>query len=88
MALALAGVIIALLTGPIGRAIARRISGTRPGSSTGETLALRGAELEDLFRDAQAAQARIAELEERLDFAERMLADRRDRDRIGPGQPS
>jgi len=37
------------------------------------------------FRDALAqVQQRLAELEERLDFAERLLAQQRDGERLGP----
>lgn len=56
-----------VLVGPIGQAIARRIAGAGPkrdGLSTGEMAAERIGTLE----------ARVVELEERLDFAERLLA--------------
>lgn len=50
--------------GAIGQAIAARLrGGAEPGELTDETLA----ELEDL-------RARVAELEERVDFSERLLA--------------
>jgi len=59
---------VALLAGPIGQAIARRIAGNHrlpdSGITTGEMAAERVAQLE----------ARVVELEERLDFAERMLS--------------
>jgi hypothetical protein len=67
---------VALLVGPIGKAIAKRIAGGRHpvGVSTGEMDAARVNELEQRLGELETAQARIAELEERLDFAERMLA--------------
>ncbi len=58
---------VALFVGPIGQAIGRRLGGEKKdrsgGVSTGEMAAERVAVLE----------ARIQELEERLDFAERVL---------------
>ena len=59
--------VVALLLGPIGQAMGRRIGGGKKdgagGVSTGEMAAERVALLE----------GRILELEERLDFAERVL---------------
>ncbi len=51
----------------------RRIERTI-GLSTGEMTAERLAEFEQRVVDLEAAHGRVAELEERLDFAERMLA--------------
>ncbi len=72
---AIAAIGASLFLGPIGQAIARRIAGTPPkgrdGLSTGEMAAERVAGLE----------ARVVELEERLDFTERLLAQ-------GNGEPS
>jgi hypothetical protein len=49
--------------GPLGRALARRIEGRRPESE------------DPALRDALAeTEQRVAELETRLDFAERMLS--------------
>jgi hypothetical protein len=66
-----------LIFGPIGRAFARRIGG----DST------RGHEIDDL-RDRMAhlehTEARVAELEERLEFTERLLARQQQADRL-PG---
>ena len=76
MFLAWGAAFVALLVGPIGKAVARRIAGGKnvPGVTTGEMNAERVGELEHRLADMELAQARIAELEERLDFAERMLA--------------
>lgn len=46
----------------------------RRGLTTGEMAAERIAELEQRVGELEAAQVQVAELEERLDFAERLLA--------------
>jgi hypothetical protein len=71
-AMAAALVIIAFLAGPIGRAIARRIGGQSGSPSESETGRIR--ELEQRLQDIESVPARMAELEERMDFAERRLA--------------
>jgi hypothetical protein len=55
------------------RAIALR-SGARAGLTTGEMEAERIAELEQRVAELEATQAHVADLAERLDFAERLLA--------------
>jgi len=55
------------------RAIALR-SSARAGLTTGEMEAERIAELEQRVADLEAGQAHVADLAERLDFAERLLA--------------
>ena len=64
---AVGAMVVALLVGPMGQAIGRRIAGERKdrgdGVSTGEMSAERVALLE----------GRLQEVEERLDFAERLL---------------
>jgi hypothetical protein len=44
----------------------------------------RVAELERRVGELEAGQQRMAELEERLDFTERLLAQQRDAPRVGP----
>ena len=70
-------------------AVRRRIalkSGGAAGLTTGEMAAERIAELEDRVAELEAAQQDVAELAERLDFAERLLAQKgRDAAQIGPG---
>jgi hypothetical protein len=46
----------------------------RRGLTTGEMSADRIADLEQRMADLEAGQSRVAELEERVDFAERLLA--------------
>ena len=70
---------LALFLGPVGQALGRRLAGktTRAaggGFSTGEMAAERVTDLESRVVDLEGAVARMAELEERVDFAERLLA--------------
>ena len=71
MFLAIGSAAVALLFGPIGSAIGRRISGRSEPEDTQRKIEEIGmnvtTELEDL-------RGRLAEAEERLDFAERLLA--------------
>lgn len=59
---------------PLFRAIGRRIEGR----TADPALQREVEELRDRVRDLEAGQGRYAELEERLDFAERLLAQRRE----------
>lgn len=68
---------------PVGEAIARRIRGGRhPDLQTDPGLEGHRAEMEDRMLHLQE---RIGELEERLDFTERLLAANRER-QVGPGR--
>ena len=61
---------IFIFRGPLGKAIGERIAGrSLGGSDAGETEALHG-EIDEL-------RFRLSEVEERLDFTERLLAQRR-----------
>jgi 5,10-methenyltetrahydromethanopterin hydrogenase len=66
---------------PLARALARRLEGRPSGMS--QELAQ---EVLDRVQQLEQTQARIHELEERLDFAERMLAQQRDSERLAPGR--
>ena len=72
---AAAVIYFALLRGPVGRAIGKMLES---GSGPDEQLALRVEELEAQLSELGLDQRRFAELEERLDFAERLLAQRGD----------
>ncbi|HSR92035.1 MAG TPA: hypothetical protein VLK88_12080, partial [Gemmatimonadales bacterium] len=75
----IAGVTIVLW--PLMRAFARRIEGR------GVNPSLQG-EIEQLrarVSDVEGLQHRVAELEERVDFAERLLAQKREPERLGRG---
>jgi len=72
-----------LLLGPVGQAIARRLTGRRherDGLTTGEMAAERVADLEARVTELETHQLRMLELEDRLDFAERLLASGPPRD--------
>ncbi len=75
------GAFLAAVLYPVARAYARRMD--RPGDAAGvrDQLAEVSARLEEM----QRGQDRMAELEERLDFAERMLAQQREPARL-PGE--
>ena len=84
MFLAVGAAWVALLMGPVGQAIARRIAGKRAepetaktGLSTGEMAAERITEVEARLAELESRQDRLLELEERLDFAERLLTSGR-----------
>ena len=69
---------LGLLFGPIGIAIGRRLSGKASAAPS-------QAELDELHRRVDAlesGQHRLAEVEERLDFAERLLASQREPERL------
>ena len=65
---------IALVLYPIAKALARRLEGR----GVSQDLLQQVDELRERVRDLEASQHRVAELEERLDFTERLLAQRRD----------
>jgi len=57
-----------------------------PGTESGEFRGERLAELEQRMLELEGQQGRMLELEERLDFTERMLAQQRETPRVGPGE--
>jgi len=65
---------IALVLYPIAKALARRLEGR----GVSQDLLQQVDDLRERVRDLEASQHRVAELEERLDFTERLLAQRRD----------
>lgn len=78
------GTLFLLAISPIGKALAARILGRRTlgpeGTDVKEELAQLRVEIEEL----RGVRTEIAELAERLDFAERLLAQQREPNRIGP----
>jgi hypothetical protein len=84
------GACIAMAFSPIGRALADRIRGKSATAGGGEVrteLAEHLAEhKEALDQELEAVRREVAELAERMDFAERLLAKNREGQRIGPGQ--
>ena len=89
--LAIGGGLVTLLLGPIGQALGRRLSRGKhadpaTGLTTGEMTAERVAALEERVAELVAERG---QLEERLDFAERLLAQAgRDPERIAPSETS
>jgi hypothetical protein len=68
---------VIILRGPIGKALADRLAGRAPQVLPPHDGALEG-DVEDL-------RYRVTDLEERLDFAERMLAQHREPEKMGSG---
>jgi hypothetical protein len=60
---------------------------SQPPITTGEVQAERVFLLEDRVAELEAQQARLQELEERLDFAERLLAQKREAPRLVARDP-
>jgi hypothetical protein len=81
------GALIAISFSPVGRAVADRIRGKAAGADAAAELRAELAEhREALSQEVEAVQRDVAELAERVDFAERLLAKNREGQRIGPGQ--
>jgi len=79
---------LSLLVLGVRRSVALRLA-ERRGISTGEMAAERIAELEQRMAELEAAQGRVTELEERLDFTERLLAQSAAEPRVlGRGPPT
>ncbi len=79
------GAVVALGFSPVGRAFADRIRG-KHGSSDAEDLRGELAEAREAHgEELEQVRRELAELAERLDFAERMLAQQREAPRVGPG---
>ena len=77
----LSGAAVFILRGPLGKAIADAISAhSRP-----ETPGPAAGRVEQLEAELDEVKRRLAELEERQDFAERLLAQQRQRAALGPG---
>ncbi len=70
------GTLFLLSVSPVGRALAERIKGqgTAPGPDP------------ELQAEVDALRADVAELHERMDFAERLLAQRPESGKIGAGE--
>jgi hypothetical protein len=73
IAVALALGLVKIFRGPIGAAIAERIRGGAPAGDPG------------LAAEVDHLRGRLAEVEERLDFAERLLAQVREADQLPGG---
>lgn len=80
------GTFAALSFSPIGRAVADRIRGKSSAADGGELRAELAEHKDAISQEVEAVRREVAELAERLDFAERLLAKGREGQRIGPGQ--
>jgi hypothetical protein len=71
------GTLFLLAVSPIGRAIAERIRGRPPAPAD-------AAAPDEVRADLQELRREVAELVERMDFMERLLAKSRDAERLAP----
>jgi hypothetical protein len=69
------GTLFLLSVSPVGRALAERIRGQAPPAQDPELLA-----------EVDALRHEVAELHERVDFAERLLAQRQEQGKVGAGE--
>lgn len=80
--LGLGGMSWLLLRGPVGKALASMLEGG--GSDPADpALAMRVADLEDRVQELTLEAQRLMEIEERIDFTERLIASREDAVRRG-----
>jgi hypothetical protein len=82
MFLAIGAAAVGVLFGPIGSALARRLAGrSEPGDAHAEIEEVRARVMDEV----DDLRNRLAEVEERLDFAERLLAHGRQADQLSRG---
>jgi Tfp pilus assembly protein PilO len=79
------GTTVALGFSPVGRAVADRIRGKHALPETEELRAELAEQRDAQAEELQRVRQEVAELAERLDFAERILAQQRDLQRLEPG---
>jgi hypothetical protein len=80
------GTAVALGFSPVGRAFADRIRGKHAVPGMDELRAELIEQRDALGEELQQVRGEVAELAERLDFAERLLAQSRDSQRLGPAR--
>ncbi len=73
------GTAVAMSFSPVGRALAERLRGKNPDALPSE-------DVEELREHIQSLQQQVSELAERQDFAERMLAQQRDKIGLPPAR--
>jgi len=79
------GTLFLLAISPIGKAIAERIRGGAPHAPGAVHEALEGLR-EEMLTEPQQIRHEVSELGERMDFAERMLAQHREAERLPPAR--
>lgn len=80
------GTAVALGFSPVGRAFADRIRGKQASPDVDELRADLTEQRDVVNEELQHVRNEVAELAERLDFAERLLAQSREAQRLGPGR--
>ena len=80
------GTAVALGFSPVGRAFADRIRGKHGAPDMDELRAELTEQRETLGEELRQVRGEVAELAERLDFAERLLAQSRDAQRLPQGR--
>jgi hypothetical protein len=78
------GTLFLLSLSPIGKAVAERIRGKGQQSNAGELRSELVEHKESLEQELEAVRREVAELAERVDFTERLLAKQRDAERLMP----
>jgi hypothetical protein len=86
IALAMAGTTIVLVAGAIAGALRGRGSSRSEVAKLTEQLEHHAIALEEVQNSLSSQSAQLAELQERLDFAERLLTQGRDRPALKPGE--
>ena len=82
------GTLFLLSISPIGRALAERIRGKTASAGGSDVRAELAEHKEALDQEVEAVRHEVAELAERLDFAERLLAQKREGERLAPPRSS
>ena len=78
---------VLVLRGPLGKALAERISGRAqaPQTAAAAEVDRLQAELTELREQVQRLSGEVVEVQERLDFAERLLAQQKQQSALRPG---
>lgn len=77
------GIFAGLVFGPVGKAIGRMLDA---GDAVDDQLVMRVEDLEARLAELSMEQSRVAELEERIEFTERLMAQRDEAARLPRGE--
>jgi hypothetical protein len=80
------GAVFLLAISPIGRAVADRIRSSGPAPVGEESLRRLQDTQQAILDDLEAVRQELGEVQERLDFTERLLAQHRETPRVGAGE--